>query len=191
MAMNVAWAVADRNYLFHRHFPQASDHLLNFALGLGAIFGILAVIVGAAFTARYGRRGSVSVSAELNRSPQLCAIVVRPSVKAVGVFRIRFSFTRVTVETVRYDERGKYLSSGAPVVLENVFSDSFVEGGEELLTTVFLPVAEPDAATLGWFARIEVKAGPRFLRGRLSKWPGASSSYWYDTVFVSIESLGS
>ncbi len=168
-------------------FSTASDHWLNFALGLGSIFGIIAVAIGASFTARYGRRGSVSVTAELVRSPQLFAIVVRPSVKAVGVFKIRFSYSRVTVEVVRYDSDGRYVSSGSPASKENVFADSFVEGGEELLTSVFLPVAQPDSATLGWFARIEVKAPPRFLRGWLSKLPFSSSSYWYDTVFVSVE----
>jgi hypothetical protein len=172
--------------MIHQQLLGASDHLLNFTLGLGALFGILAVIVGGVFTARYGRRGSVSVSAELVRSPQLCAIVVRPSVKAVGVFKIRFSYSRVTVEVVRYDADGRFLSSSSPVLKENVFADSFVEGGEELLTTVFLPVREPDATTLGWFARIEVKAPSRFLRGRLSKLPIAGSSYWYDTVFVPV-----
>jgi hypothetical protein len=107
-------------------------------------------------------------------------------VKAVGVFKIRFSYSRVTVEVVRYDADGRFLSSSSPVLKENVFADSFVEGGEELLTTVFLPVREPDATTLGWFARIEVKAPSRFLRGRLSKLPIAGSSYWYDTVFVPV-----
>ena len=129
----------------------------------------------------------MSVAAELVRSPQLCAIVVRPSVKAVGVFKIRFSYSRVSVEVVRYDSDGRYISSGSPATKENVFADSFVEGGEELLTSVFIPVTEPDATTLGWLARIEVKAPPRFLRGWLSKLPFSSSSYWYDTVFVSVE----
>jgi hypothetical protein len=79
------------------------------------------------------------------------------------------------------------LSSGSPTIKENVFADSFVEGGEELLTTIVIPIADPDDTTLGWFARIEVKAPPRFLRGRISNMPYASSSYWYDTVFIPVK----
>lgn len=165
-------------------YYRPSDHWLNFALGLGAISGLFAVLVGGFFTARYGRRGSVSISASILRTPRLSAIVARPSIKGVGVFRIRIAYSRVVVETVRYDDEGRYLSSESPTVSENVFAESFVEGGEELLTTIVLPIREPDDGVLGWLTRIEIKARPRFLGGRYLGWLKTGDSYWYDTVFV-------
>jgi len=182
---NALWVL---NSMTHHQLANSGDHWLNLSLGVGAIFGVLAVIGGGICTARYGRRGCLSVTAELVQSSQLTAILVRPRIKAVGVFRIRFSYTRVTVEVVAYDENGRYLSSSSPMMKENVFGDSFVEGGEELLTSVLIPVTHPDVTTIGWFARIEVKAPPRFLRGRFSTFSFAKSAYWYDTVFVPITS---
>lgn len=164
----------------------SSDLWLNLALGGGAIFGVIAIVVGATFTARYGRRASVSVSAQLFQSHNVFAIIVRPSVKAVGVFKIRFTYARVTVVPLKFDSNAEQLPSEPPAITENVFGDSYVEGGEELLTTIFQPVREPDTSTIGWFARIEVQASPRFLRGRLSTLGTSNNSYWYDTVFVPI-----
>ncbi|HEY0226497.1 MAG TPA: hypothetical protein VGC05_08880, partial [Mycobacterium sp.] len=50
----------------------------------------------------YGRRASVSVSAEVHGVPGGFALVARPSVSAVGVFRIRFHKVRGSV--VQYTE---------------------------------------------------------------------------------------
>ncbi len=169
---------------YHVVADSSPDHWLNVVVGLGAISGLLAVAVGGFFTARYGRRGSVSISATYFESPQIWAIIARPSIKGVGVFRIRIGHSRVAVEVVRFDADGRFLSSGSPIVQEDIFAESFVEGGEELLTTVLVPVGEPDEYVQGWFARIQIRAQPRFLRGEVLGRFRDRDSYWYDTVFV-------
>lgn len=180
-----------------------SDTWLNVVLGLAGLAAILAVVVGAVFTARYGRRASVSVSADVHRTAKSCAVVVRPSVKAVGVYTVRFKDSMVTVTELRVREDGSISTRDLTPVVD-VFGNAYVEGGEELATSVYQPV-QADESVVGWGARLEIHVAPRFLRqdvlirlarrrpflwapqwarGMVKKLVPAKTFYWYDTVFV-------
>ena len=66
------------------------DHLLNFVLGGAAVLTILGVTVGGWFGLRYGRRASVSLTATVDEREGGCLVVIRPSIKAVGILRVKF-----------------------------------------------------------------------------------------------------
>jgi hypothetical protein len=149
------------------------DHWLNVILGLAAIATTLGFLAGGIFTARYGRRASVSISAEVSDVPGGYLIVARPSVKAVGVFRVKFTkgeggsqlqVTQVFVDAewqpARVPEERRF----------DLFGDSFVEGGEELTTTTVIPVPKPPGSVVGWFLWLQVCAPNRFLRLDWLRW---------------------
>jgi hypothetical protein len=105
-------------------------------------------------------------------------IAARPSVKAVGVFQVRFREKRGAV--VRVTEMFVD-TAGTPRAArtyeeEDVFGEAFVEGGEELISTILFPVPSPTAAVIGWRVDFEIRAANRFL-------PGEAWS-WTDQVFV-------
>jgi hypothetical protein len=194
-------------------FADTPDHLLNGALIIGALAGAVAVVVGGIFTARYGRRASVSICAESQRTPTSCAIVVRPSVKAVGVFKVKFKHCIVKVSEVQKGSDGEYVSVENGIEhVENVFKNSYVDGGEDLQTSIFVPVPLPQSNVVAWAVRFELEAAPRFSRwlpprrlaGRLSNAEilpkrvrksladvSKRTFYWHDTVFVPVTADGS
>jgi len=184
----------------------SADHWLNVSLGVGAILGGAAVVVGGFFTARYGRRASVSVSAHVQRTAHSCAVVVRPSVKAVGVFKVRLKHSTVKVAEVRREDDGQIRAVDPPPWgQDDVFRSAYADGGEELQISVFVPVLMPRENVVAWAARFEITVEPRFLR-RLGwfadRWWGlppltispavrrwlkrqsVRETNWYDTVFV-------
>ncbi len=186
----------------------SSDTWLNVSLGGGAIFGAAAVIVGAYFTARYGRRASVSIAAEAQRSKYSCAVVARPSIKAVGVFKVRFSHCSIKVAEIRHVADGSLVASEHPQIMEDVFHSAYVDGGEDLRTSVLVPVLMPSREIVAWAVRFELKVLPRFLRHfqpalaelallRLPQFlrgwcvkESLRASYWYETVFVAVPPEG-
>jgi hypothetical protein len=193
---------------FHHFAPPAgvSDHWLNAVLAVGAIAGALAVIVGAVFTTRYGRRASVSVSAWALKSGDSNGVVVRPSVKAVGVFKVRFEHSVVKVAEVQAQPDGTFHVDEAHEKRNPFDTDSvFVDGGEELQTSVVVNVfGPPTPSAIAWIARFEATAYPRFprlfpwrpvVRGvaslplptRWKRWLSETASRrysWSDEVFV-------
>ncbi|MGH9007426.1 MAG: hypothetical protein ACRDV6_06915, partial [Acidimicrobiales bacterium] len=67
------------------------DHWLNILTGSGATAAVVGVVGGAAFAARYGRRASLTISATAEPAKGGYLIIVRPCVKAVGIFRVKFT----------------------------------------------------------------------------------------------------
>jgi hypothetical protein len=145
------------------------DHWLNVVLALGALAAVAGVLVGAFFTALYGRRASVSLSATAAKTPGGYVILARPSVKAVGVFRVRFlggnEGSQVTVTEYYTDVAGNPIEA-ITYPRRNLFGEAFVDGGETLTTTTLVPVPNPAATVFGWAVWLEVRAPNRFL-GRL------------------------
>lgn len=155
------------------------DHWLNAATGAGGIAACLATIGAGVMAARYGRRASVSISAEAQPTATGFLIVARPSVKAVGVFRVRLrsraDSSRVVVAEVRS-------SGGRDPVLARVatrsgfFGDVLIDGGEEQITTTLVPVPAPHPSAIGWAVWFQVSARNRFLR--LAWVPNLSFIQW-------------
>ncbi len=147
----------------------APDHWLNVMTEVGATAGALGIAAGAFFAARYGRRASVSLEATVLPTPAGFVIVARPSVKAVGIFRVRFvrgnSGSKVMVVEMYQDDKGEPHPALTYPRL-NVFGEAFVDGGEELVTTTLIPVPVPPASVIGWAVWFEVHAPNRFLRLR-------------------------
>ncbi len=150
-----------------------SDTWLNVVLGLATIATTVGFTAGAIFTARYGRRASVSITANVEPVPGGYLITARPSVKAVGVFRVKFTRgdegSQLQVDQVYID--AQWQSVRVPSERRsNLFGDSFVEGGEELLTTTVIPVPTPPGSVIGWFLWVQVCAPNRFLRLGWLRW---------------------
>jgi len=149
------------------------DHWLNIALGIAAMVTAAGVVVGAVFTARYGRRASVSLSASVEETTQGYLIIARPSIKAVGVFRVRFVKGR---DGSSVGATELYLASnGDPTPAKeysrhNILGDAFVDGGEELITTSLVPVPNPPDSVIGWAVWVVVYAPNRFVRLRWTAW---------------------
>jgi hypothetical protein len=146
----------------------APDHLFNIVTGVGAAAGALGVAAGAFFAARYGRRASVSLTASVLSTQKGFVIVARPSVRAVGVFRVRFvqgTGSKVIVFEMYQDDKGEPQPALSYPRL-NVFGEAFVDGGEELVTTTLIPVPVPPASVIGWAVWFQVHAPNRFLRFR-------------------------
>lgn len=146
-----------------------SDTWLNIVLEASAIATVAGVAGGALFTARYGRRASVALSATVQPTPTGFVIVARLSVKAVGVFRVRFrkgeEGSRIEVTEMYTDTDGE----PQPAITyprSNFFGDSFVDGGEELTTTTMVPVPSPSPSIIGWAVWLQVCAPYRFIRLR-------------------------
>ncbi len=169
----------------------ASDHWLNVMLGLGGLAAVAGVVGGAYLAARYGRRASVSIKAEARPNNSGVLIVARPIVKSVGIFRVRFEEEEGAVvkatEVWIDDDRKVRVEIGERSLgrtgsnSEAFTNDTFVEGSEELQTTVLIPMPPPTARVIGWMVSLEVYARSRFLydlfRGRRPYW-------WTDRVFV-------
>jgi len=153
------------------------DHLFNIVTEVGATVGALGVAAGAFIAARYGRRASVSVSAEAYITPVGVVLATRPVVRAVGIFPVRFHGTRgvlVGVTEVKRGDDGK-LVTGQTWEQVEAFGPEHVEPGEELPTTVLFQVGPLTESIIGWRIDLGVQAPTRFL---------ASSSAWADQIFV-------
>ena len=157
----------------HAVNSPAPDTWLNIMLGLAAIATTAGFAAGAIFTGRYGRRASVSISATATAVPGGYLIVARPSVKAVGVFQVKFTKgedgSQLQVAQVFID--GEWQPIRDPVERRNnLFGDAFVEGGEELVTTTLIPVPKPPGSVIGWLLWLQVCAPNRFLRLEWLRW---------------------
>lgn len=158
------------------------DHLLNFVLGGAAVLTILGVTVGGWFGLRYGRRASVSLTATVDEREGGCLVVIRPSIKAVGILRVKFkkgaAGSQVDIVELKRPATGQIQMAMIPGA-RGVFGDSFLEGGEDLLTTVIVPVRSPSDDVVGWAVELRVHAPNRFLRfGWLGHLLRARPSQW-------------
>jgi hypothetical protein len=148
---------------------------------IGAILTAAAVVAGAVFAVMYGRRATVTISAEVHRSHGRVILAARPSVCAVGLFRLRFHEPEgagvVVTEVIATDEP-YVLADGRHWNAEFVFGPSFVEGGETLTTTVTFDLGPLPPNVAGW----RVSLGIDVTR-ILSDWS------WADQVFVPVPAV--
>src|ERR1700728_2570524 len=83
--------------------PHSGDRWLSVMTGFGATTAGVGVLAGALLAWRYGRRASLSIKAKAHPVPGgSFLIAARPSVRAVGVFGVRFRATNGS--TVRVAE---------------------------------------------------------------------------------------
>jgi hypothetical protein len=151
----------------------APDHWLNIVLGVAALLTIAGVLIGAFFTVRYGRRASVSLSAEALRTEVGFVIVARPSVKAVGVYRVKFvegPAGSTAGVTEMYPDASGRLHEGMTYPVHDLFGDSFVDGGEELVTTTLVSVPSPAGSVIGWTVWVRFRAPNRILNLHRTRW---------------------
>jgi len=159
--------------------PGSSDHWLNVVLGIAAVVTIAAAVIGGIVAGRYGRKATVNLSAEAVPTATGAIVSVRPSVQAVGIFRLRFHGNRgavVTTTEVWADVAGD-LHDGRFWDQDAIFGPSFVEGGETLTTTVVCLLKNLPTAVVGWSVSIAIAVPRRRLI------PGDSWT-WADRVFV-------
>jgi hypothetical protein len=173
------------------HAPHL-DRWLDVVTGLGAIAIVLAVLGGAFLAARYGRRASISMAADISELPDgSLLIAARPEVKSVGFVRAKFhgsSGAVIRVSEVYAVERSVSqtgLMEGdfrlAPATFGEREDLEFAESGEALRTTVLFRVPAPDGV-IGWMVDISIKAPTRWMPG--------SGGAWGDKVFVARPKVG-
>lgn len=163
-------------------FP-APDQLFDFVTEIGAAATAIGVAVGGLFAAHYGKRASTSVSATASETPNGIMMVVRPVIKAVGIFRVHFEEGRgsyISVQEMIFDGEGVLVPRGDPVRTEGFFDGQFVEAGEELTTSVLFSQVPCSDSTVGWQVFLRVGSPLRWSRLRRTENP-----WWNDRVFVS------
>ena len=168
----------------------SSDRWLNVMLGLGATAAVMAFLGGLYLSARYGRRASVSISANVYPLPDDgVALATRPVVKAVGIFRVRFRGARGALIRVREmftapleETEGTGLKRGREWEQATVFGEQFAEAGEELATTTVFRLPPLPPSVIGWTVTIVIQAPTRWLPG--------SSGAWADRIFVPRPEIG-
>jgi hypothetical protein len=157
-------------------------HWLTIVTGIGAVATATGVAVGGIFAAHYGRRASASVSAAVVDTPRGPIVTVRPVVKAVGIFRVKFQMGRgsvLRIEETSLDATTGRLVPGDHKDFEGVFDGMFVEAGEELKTTVVFDRPPLSESTVGWNVYLKVGAPTQWNRLRRS-----ASGWWLDQTFV-------
>lgn len=161
------------------------DTWLDIVTGTAAILGGSAVVVGGVLACLFGRRASVSVSAEVHETPSGFVIAARPTVKAVGIFRVSFGETKGTTVrlTESYIDQDSHLQEGQYWELDSAFGQQYVDPGEELPTSVVFQPVNPAESVIGWFVFLRISAPTRL--GRLR------TAWWADQVFVARPSQGS
>lgn len=155
------------------------DHLFNFVTELGAALAGGAVLGGATLAFLYGRRASAAISAEVHPTPAGFVVSTRPTVKAVGVFRVKFQEGRgvvVRLTEVVVDDNGDLQENDNAWEHEGAFDQQFVDPGEELTTSVTFGPILPEPSVVGWMVYLRVTAPTRFARVR--------AGWWSDQVFL-------
>jgi len=161
---------------------DAPDHWLNIALGVAAIFTVLGLLAAGYAGLRYGRRLSLSLTADAHVLEDGSVIIsCRPSVRAVGIRRVRFregdGAVAKVVELKRDEASGGVADVPGHWEQPAIFGAAFVEPGEELPTTVVFPVGVPEADVIGWRVSVNIRAPNRTI-------DPAASWAWADRVFV-------
>ena len=126
-------------------------HGLNLVVGLGAFATFAGVVIGAVLAVLYGRTGSASVSASVHLTPAGYVIAARPSVKAVGLFRVKFSEKAgIVVRLVEIYVDNDQLKEGREWTDTSSFGHQYADAGEELLTTVVFGPVQAALTVVGW-----------------------------------------
>lgn len=130
----------------------------------------------------FARRANATIAAECHRLTDGSLLInARPSVTAIGPFRLKFSNKNIPkVKLVEIISSGAGTRDGNSLGERDAFprdmhgKEQFVSPGETLRSTVVFRPGTPSADLIGW--RVELKVASRgFLRGGL---------HWGDSVFV-------
>jgi len=150
---------------------------VDYAEAAGALAAVLGLVGGVVLAISYGRKATATVAAELHDADGQHLLAVRPSICAVGVFRLRFVGPQGA--QVRVNEilrTGGSLVDGLRFDAEAVFGETFVDGGETLMTTVLFELGEPIPELVGWRVSFGVTVERRLVQS--SGWT------WADQTFV-------
>lgn len=151
---------------------SGSDHLYNFLTAAGAGAGALGVGAGAIFAFLFGRRASAAIRAALYETAAGFVISTQPTVKAVGIFRVKFRDQGVVVRLaeVVVDSDGNLVENGNHWEYPGAFDEEYVDPGEELTTTVTFAPTRPEEAVIGWQVYLQISAPTRIGWARTSGW---------------------
>ncbi|MCL4445483.1 MAG: hypothetical protein M1134_01205 [Actinobacteria bacterium] len=142
----------------------------------GAIATALGFLGAVTIAVFYGRKATAQVAAEAYLADSSVLVSVRPSICAVGLFRLRFADDdSVRIRVTEMVQDGDSLRNGRRWEAKAVFGDSFVEGGETLTTTVVFPLGVLPPEVLGWRVSFGVT---------VERWPAGRRWSWADQVFV-------
>ena len=155
------------------------DHWLDIVTGIGAILGGSAGAGGAVLAFLFGRRASVSISADVHTTPRGFVVSTRPKVRAVGIFRVGFGDDRgvvVRLTEVGVDPDGDLQETDNAWEHTGAFGQQYVDPGEELTTTVTFAPMNPEPSVIGWMVYLRISAPTRLARVR--------TAWWVTQVFV-------
>lgn len=148
---------------------------------VGSTAALMAAAVAAGF---YGRKATAILAAEAHIADHMVLLSARPSVRAVGVFRLRFSGddgATIRVTEVWRDEDGlvdgQFWEAGAVFGPAAGGGGHFVEAGETLLTTVLFNLGPLPPGVVGWRVSFGINVERRRFGGSWS---------WADQVFVPV-----
>ncbi|MGC9963200.1 MAG: hypothetical protein ABSE47_15020 [Acidimicrobiales bacterium] len=152
-------------------------HWLTIVTGVGSFATAAGIGTGAVLAVLYGRKASVSISAEAHLTESGVVVSARPMVKAVGIFRVKFHVTEgVSVRlTEVYVENGD-LKEGQFWTKGGAFGQQYVDSGEELTTTVVFSPMSPAPSVIGWLVYLKIAAPTRLTKFR--------TAWWADQAFV-------
>lgn len=160
-----------------------NHHWATIVTAVGALIAATGVLVGGSYATLYGRRASVSLSAEAHKIPDAFLVATRVRVKAVGVFRVKFHETvgaTVRLSEARIADDGSLHveseDSGRSWAETKAFAQQYVDPGEELSTTITFGPLHPEESVVGWMAFVYIYAPTRLARVR--------TAYWADRIFV-------
>jgi hypothetical protein len=137
----------------------------------GATAAVAATVGGAVVAVRYGRKATAQVEGDAHETAGTTIVVVRPSVRAVGVFRLVFApgdGCSVSVTEVWVTPDG--LADGRQWRSDAIFGPSFVEAGETVWTTVIFDVGPPHPQVAGWRVVLDVAVARKFRRDKVWSW---------------------
>lgn len=164
------------------HAPN-TDRWLAFMTGVGAMTAAVGVVIGGVWAFLYGRKASVSISAEAH--PLASGEIIlsaRPIVRGAGLFRVRFygadAAQAVMVCELHLDDSA---DSGTRLSRDQwgqraPFGDQHADGGEAVPTTVVFRLWAPAETVVGWMVFLNLRASRRWV-------PNATQA-WGDRVFV-------
>jgi hypothetical protein len=142
----------------------------------GSIAAALGLLGGVAIAWFYGRKATAQVAAEAYLANGSVLLSTRPSICAVGLFRLKFTGDDgATVRVTEMVQTEHDLRDGRHWDAEAIFGESFVEGGETLTTTVVFPLGPLPVEVVGWRVSFGVT---------VQRWPSGQGWSWADQVFV-------
>lgn len=171
----------------HQVAPVGSDHLYNFLTAAGAVVAILSFIVGVVVAVLYRHKANLGIKAEVAATDSGTVLAVRPSVSAVGPFKLKFADEHGAVVQVRRvfaTDKGGTATEQSAWKRRNAFpadetgQRQFVSPGESLSTTTLFRVDPQEPKLLGWLVSLNI-ASKGVIRHGL---------HWAERVFVPVTS---